>query len=245
MDVVLHDWEKFWDEYTEGGKKLVGVPDNFEERFRIAYKEIYNDLVMNYQHNQFQMQKKYLSPKIKEGYDAYVKCLETQDFSKIKTKDEKNFFCYLFLSYYERDQEFITQMKEDYEFFYDLDLHKRYKMHYYLGLVLWMTATFWVPFLIGVLAALSKARYGNVGAYILANGIGFICIAAFISPVTLPLSFFMGAYGWPALLKDFMFSKKHPYNPKMLEFISHSQAQENLNSAAIMFGYHAGKKRKR
>lgn len=116
-------------------------------------------------------------------------------------------------------------------------LHKQYKKHYYIGLVLWMSVCLWAPFLLGFIAGFGTMAYDFQG--IIANFVnGFVYLTAFsfTTPITLPLSFVIGIWLHPMFLKYILFSDKYPYCDEAMKALGHSETQEKANVTAILAG---------
>lgn len=122
----------------------------------------------------------------------------------------------------------------DLEYYKSFIRHKKYKFHYWFGLLAWMTSCFWGPFLVGIL----KGAIDNINSAIpIENlwviGIMYVLAFSFTMPVTIPLSFFIGGFVHPAFLKFVMFDEKHPYDDSMMKKLHHSKNQEQMNKFAL------------
>lgn len=132
--------------------------------------------------------------------------------------------------------------KDDIKFNKWIELHKRYKIFYIIGVVLWMTIVFWGPVLLGTLYSLIKEGGeplpSNISPFLYHLMVGVIWMITFMftSPVTLPLSFFIGLVIHPILLKKIMFSDSMPYNDNLMEELGHSNQQELNNITGVMTG---------
>lgn len=127
---------------------------------------------------------------------------------------------------------------EDEKFLYDLKLHKRYKRLYYIGIFLWMSVNFWAPFLLGLII---NGFSGNDFTYCVIMGCGYVLVWSFTMPVTIPLSFFIGLYLHPKMLRYIIFNKEHPYCEGLMNTLNHSSSQEKSNAAAVVAGTALGK----
>lgn len=95
--------------------------------------------------------------------------------------------------------------------------HKRFKRNSIFGIVIWMCAIFWLPFLIGCFIQLDYNIKYKTFDLIFCNGLSAMMWAQFTSPVTLPLLTCFGAFVRPHIIKKFIFTKKYPYNESVLK----------------------------
>lgn len=129
------------------------------------------------------------------------------------------------------------QQKEDKEFNNAVKQHQRYKFWYYFGLIAWMTSCFWAPFLIGIINfAIDNINSALPMDNLWVGGIAYVLAFSFTMPVTIPLSFLIGAFVHPKILKSMIFTKDKPYCENLMKELNHSTKQENLNSASIVAG---------
>ena len=133
----------------------------------------------------------------------------------------------------------INTEKEEKEFNEAVKQHKTYKFLYYFGLIAWMTSCFWGPFVLGFFNNIITCHniYGDdlISASIV-MGFAWVCAWSFTMPVTLPLSFLIGALLHPKVLKAIIFSDDKPYCEDLMKELNHSTKQENLNTVSIAAG---------
>lgn len=122
--------------------------------------------------------------------------------------------------------------------------HKKYKRHYWIGVIAWMTSCFWGPFTVGFFNTLFSGLFDSF-APLVVMGFSYICIWSFTMPVTLPLSFAIGLWLHPKVLEALIFDTKHPYDSEMMMMIGHSKEQERMNSFSVAAGYMAGSRKRR
>ena len=139
---------------------------------------------------------------------------------------------------------------EDSLFRDDLQRHKAYKALYWIGVILWMTSVFWGPILIGTIyscitddiSVLPSKFNNNIGLYHLSTGIEWMLVFMFTTPITLPLSFAIGVFVHPYLLKKIIFNKEHPYCEELMKTLKLSKGNERTNAAAVTASMFIGKK---
>lgn len=113
---------------------------------------------------------------------------------------------------------------------------KKYKKLYWIGVILWMSSCLWGPYLFGIIHQLLTVGFEFGLLHLLVISFAYVAGFSFTTPVTLPLSFIIALFIYPAVLKNIIFNDMYPYNEYIMRAIHHSKNQEIANFGAVVTG---------
>lgn len=143
------------------------------------------------------------------------------------------------------DKPYSEWDRDDHKIYEWFKKHKQYRKHYWIGIFLWPLLTvFLIPILICTILSFIEMgiQFFDFSSSIGSGLIFGIISGSFISVITFPLGCIIGAYIYPAFLKDMIFDENMPYSEDVITFLRLSPDDQRRNVISLTAGTVIGSK---